>query len=199
MTIQKETRTFDSTIEVRSAEEEGGNKILRGYAAVFDSLSENLGGFREKIAPGAFDDVLDNDVRALVDHKSDKILGRTRSGTLRLSIDQRGLAYEVDMPETTTAQDLMISITRGDISQSSFGFTVEDDDWSEDEDGRVIRTIKKVGLLLDVSPVTYPAYQATDATMRSLEQFSETQKQSTVDIKRKRLEIDTLDLRDKES
>ena len=193
MTIQKETRTFDSTIEVRPADDDSGKKTLRGHAAVFDSLSENLGGFREQITPGAFDGVLEDDVRALFNHDSNFVLGRTRAGTLNLSIDERGLAYEIDMPDTTTAKDLMESIKRGDISQSSFGFRVEDDDWSKDEDGRVIRTIKKVGSLLDVSPVTYPAYQATDATMRSLEQFSENQKQSTVDIKRKRLEIETLD------
>ncbi len=188
--MKAEKRTYNSTMEIRSAED-GKPTVLRGHAAVFDSLSENLGGFREKIAPGAFDEVLENDVRGLFNHDPNYVLGRTRSGTLKLNTDVSGLAYEIELPDTSTARDLTKSIERGDISQSSFGFRVEEDKWEEDEDGRVIRTITKVKELLDVSPVTYPAYTSTDATMRSLQQFSE-KKQSQVDILRKRLEIDTL-------
>lgn len=152
---------------------EGDAPCIRGHAAVFDKLSENLGGFREKIAPGAFDDVLQDDVRALVNHDPNLILGRTAAGTLRLAVDSTGLMYEVDPPDTQMARDLLVSMKRGDINQSSFAFVVEDDDWQEDDDGRLVRTIKKFRRLFDVSPVTYPAYPDATVGLRSLEAWRE--------------------------
>ena len=122
-----------------------------GHAAVFDSLSEDLGGFRERIERGAFDDVLDNDVRALFNHDPNHILARTKSGTLKLGLNERGLHYDIDPPDTATGRDLLVSIERGDVSQSSFGFTVEQDSWHKDEDGVHIRSISKVKRLYDVS------------------------------------------------
>jgi HK97 family phage prohead protease len=165
-------------VEVRK-NEETGKQVVRGYAAVFDSLSENLGGFREKIAPGAFDGVLDNDVRALIDHNSSLILGRTTAGTLRLGVDERGLWYEYDDPGTSYSKDLLISMERGDVNQSSFGFRVLSDGqtWEDDpETGAYIRTITNVYRLYDVSPVTFPAYPDTDVAKRSLDAYTESRK-----------------------
>ena len=168
-----ERRVADHKVEFRAGET-GGAGVAVGYGSVFNSVSENLGGFREIIAPGAFDDVLDNDVRALINHDSNLILGRTTSKTLRLSVDEIGLRYEVDLPNTSYANDLAVVMERGDVSQSSFGFQVDKDSWSEDEDGRIIRTVEKVSRLYDVSPVTFPAYPEATAAKRSLEQFKTT-------------------------
>lgn len=175
MTKTKETRSFNSELKIEVREENDSAKII-GHAAVFNSLSENLGGFREKINPGAFDEVLTDDVRALFNHDSNKVLGRTKSGTLRLSVDERGLRYEIDPPETSTAKDLMELLRRGDVDQSSFGFIVGEDDW-EERDGEMFRTITKVKRLFDISPVTYPAYPDADAAKRELEQIKKEKKQ----------------------
>ena len=121
-------------------------------------MSEDLGGFREKIDKGAFDGVLDNDVRAFFNHDPNFLLARTSSGTLKLGVDKRGLKYSFDVPDTTAGRDLLVSMKRGDITQSSFAFTVEKDSWTDGEKGTEIRTINKVGRLYDVSPVSIPAY-----------------------------------------
>ena len=162
-----ERRQLNEGLELRA--KEGGGKTLTGYAAVFDSLSEDLGGFREIIKPGAFDRALKDkhDVRALVNHDNSLLLGRTASGTLRLSTDARGLKYEIDMPDTTAARDVAESIKRGDISGSSFGFRTIADAWPKIE-GVVTREVLDLELL-DVSPVTYPAYPATQVSLRALE------------------------------
>lgn len=153
-------------------DKEGDSVKIRGYAAVFDKLSGNLGGFREVIAPGAFDGVLQDDVRGLFNHDANFVLGRTKSGTLKLSIDSEGLQYEIEPSDSQTVRDLVLTpMERGDIDQSSFAFTIEDDDWSEDEDGRVIRTIKKVRQLFDVSPVTFPAYPDASVGLRGLDEY----------------------------
>jgi HK97 family phage prohead protease len=135
----------------------GKRNIIEGHAAVFNELSEDLGGFREKINPGAFDDVLDNDVRAFFNHDPNFLLARTSSGTLKLSTDKRGLKYSFDVPDTTAGRDLLVSMKRGDITQSSFAFQVESDSWNTTSKGE-IRTIEKVSRLFDVSPVSIPAY-----------------------------------------
>ena len=152
-----EKRLFN--IETRM--EEGETMNVVGHASVYNTMSEDLGGFREIIAPGAFDNVLENDVRALINHDGNLILARTTSGTLKLSTDEKGLKYEFDMPETSYGKDLAISMKRGDVTQSSFAFTVENDNW-ETKDGMDVRTITKVKRLFDVSPVTYPAYPDAD-------------------------------------
>lgn len=192
-----ERRNFlNSEIRVENSE----SREVVGYASVFTdtdgnpALSENLGGFRERISKNAFDSVLDNDVRALFNHDPNLILGRTTAGTLSLSVDERGLKYSFTAPDTTTGRDLMVSLERGDVSQSSFGFIVEEDSWDEDEDGMTIRTIKKVGRLLDVSPVTYPAYPDAEVgkrsflTYRTEKEKQENQKQEQYQIKRELLD-----------
>lgn len=164
-----ERRSF-SMLELRAAvpEAEGDTRPhIIGHAAVFNSLSEMLWGFREMIAPGAFRDaILVSDVRALLNHEPSFVLGRKKTGTLKLWEDERGLAIDIDPPETQWASDLLVSIGRGDIDQMSFGFTVGEDRW-EEIDGETRRTILRVDELFDVSPVTFPAYPETDAVLRA--------------------------------
>ena len=157
-----EKRTM-GTIEVRDAE--GEEMILEGYAAVFNSETD-LGHFREVIKPGAFDDVMTNDVRALINHDPNLVLGRTTNGTLELSQDERGLKYRVKLGAQQYAKDFYESVKRGDISQSSFAFTIDEQSWNEE---RTVRSVDKVRQLLDVSPVTYPAYAAATVQARDLQ------------------------------
>ncbi len=149
-----------------------GSITFVGHAAVFDRLSEDLGGFRERIQRGAFRKVLDTDpdVRFLLNHDDNMVMARTKSGTMELSEDPRGLRVYARLAPTQAAQDLRVLIKRGDIDQMSFGFTMRDggrDVWSE-EDGDLVRTIVAFGGLLDVSAVAFPAYPQTDATVRSV-------------------------------
>ena len=151
---------------------------LRGVAAVFNSLSEDLGGFREQIAPGAFSSAIStSDVRALVNHDPNLVLGRTAAGTLRLQETDAGLEFELDLPDTTYARDLVACMQRGDINQCSFGFSIgtDGDSWTRDKVTESwTRTINNVARLYDVSPVTYPAYADTACALRSLEQVQQT-------------------------
>lgn len=168
--MERESRTFTVT-GLKIARREGKPPMLEGHAAVFNSLSEDLGGFREQILPGAFAEAIEkDDVRALFNHDSNFVLGRNVSGTLRLAETVRGLAFEIDLPETPTIRDLVAApIERGDVSQMSFGFSVRPggQDWAKNDEGQVIRSLKKVRLY-DVSPVTFPAYRATDVAVREL-------------------------------
>jgi len=162
---QKETREFTiQEFRVTRATDDEPAKIA-GHAAVFNQLSEDLGGFREKIQPGAFKEAVKGDVRALVNHNSDKVLGRTKSGTLDLEEDDKGLAFELVLPDTQPARDLTASMERGDVDQMSFGFRTLEDKW-ETKDGEDVRTLVKVELF-EVSPVTFPAYPQTDVALRS--------------------------------
>lgn len=158
--------------------------MLRGHAALFDTLSEDLGGFREKIARGAFAEAVGrDDVRFLVNHEG-LPLARTASKTLRLAEDARGLAFEADLdPADPDVARLMPKIARGDLTQMSFAFHVMPDgqDWGQDTDGTVVRTIKKVRLS-DVSVVTFPAYTATDVARRSLDDWRKIQARPTAPL-----------------
>jgi HK97 family phage prohead protease len=139
---------------------------IRGYAAVFNELSEPLFGFRELILPGAFKKSLKADVRALLGHDPSQILGRTKSGTLRLREDDHGLYTEIDPPNTQLGRDTIESIKRGDLDQMSFGFQVVKDEWKH-EDRELIRELVEVDLF-DVSVVAFPAYTQTEVSVRSL-------------------------------
>lgn len=155
-----ERRFFNSELR---ADSDDGN-MLSGYAAVFNSLSQVIWGFREKIAPGAFADTLADDVRALWNHDTGIVLGRTKSGTLRLHEDDTGLRIEIDPPDSASAQ--VESVKRGDVDQMSFGFKVLEDGWDQDDEGMIIRTLRKIKLF-EVSPVTFPAYTATSVGVRA--------------------------------
>lgn len=152
-------------IEVRAAED--GEELIRGHAAVFNKKSQDLMGFKEVIEPGAFAESIEkDDIRALFNHDFNFVLGRNRSGTLSLSEDKRGLYYEINPPQTSFANDLMESIRRKDITQSSFGFSTIADDWEGTEKAPIRRLLK--AKLYDVSPVTFPAYLQTDVKVRGL-------------------------------
>ena len=178
----KESRFLPSSIELRGESDTEKSKVF-GYAAKFKTRSENLGSsdyqFFEIIEPGAFDDVLLDDVRALFNHDASAILARSKGGigSLSLGVDATGLWYEFEAPDTQAGRDLMTSLKRGDVDQSSFSFTVNKDGqkWEETRDGEgpqvFTRTITKVSRLYDVSPVTYPAYPDATVALRSLEDF----------------------------
>ena len=160
-----ERRTANEGVELR---EEGDTLTAVGYAATFDRFSQNLGGFVEQIRSNAFVSTLKQaDVRALFNHEPDHLLGRSTTGTLRLSEDDHGLHYEVDLPNTTLGRDVAELLRRGDISGSSFGFRTISDEWGETDDGYPLRPPTEVALR-DVGPVTFPAYTSTEASLRSL-------------------------------
>lgn len=140
-----------------------------GYAAVFNSLSENLGGFRERIQPGAFRSALSKGgTVALWNHDENYPLATAETGTLRLYEDKHGLRSEIDLdPNVSYARDLLYNVRSGRVSKMSFGFTTETDDWGE-EDGQTVRTLTGIRRLLDVSPVTNPAYRQTEVAARAL-------------------------------
>lgn len=158
--------------EIRINESDGGT-CIEGHAAVFDSWSETLGGifpFKEKVRKGAFAESIGrDDIRALFNHDPNYVLGRNRAGTLELVEDDVGLRVRITPPDTSWARDIITSIRRGDISQMSIGFVVEDDEWSS-KDGIDTRELKKVRLF-DVSPVTFPAYTATDVGVRAMQEY----------------------------
>ena len=162
-------RTELVDVEVR-AKSDGGFQFS-GTAAVFDQLSEDLGGFREMIKRGAFKGVLEDDVRFLYNHDSNYVLARSTPGTLQLEEKPRGLVAEADAAPVSYANDLRILLERGDVSQMSFAFRVAEDSWFEDDEGALIRTIHKFERLFDVSVVTYPAYPQTDAGLRALKKL----------------------------
>jgi uncharacterized protein len=143
--------------------------IIYGYAAVFDAPSADM-GWIEVIDPHAFDSVIatNPDVRALWNHNADHVLGRTAASTLKLALDARGLAYSIIAPDTTVARDLIVSMRRGDVTQSSFGFICRRDQWTDNADGSVTRRILEFAELIDVSPVTFPAFASATAQTRNL-------------------------------
>lgn len=169
MAKQKEIRTLDiQNLQTRSQGDSESN-VIEGYAAVFNSPTDIWGMFTEVIAPGAFADAIvsNNDIRALFNHDWNNVLGRTKSGTLRLSEDARGLKFEVDLPNTTLAKDLSESLKRGDISQCSFGFVPTSETWDYEPEIPV-RTINSVELH-EISVVSIPAYEDTEVSLRSKE------------------------------
>jgi hypothetical protein len=170
---EKRTLPLDE-IRIFEQEEQKGLEII-GHAAVFDSWSETIGGifpFREKVRRGAFSEsIKKDDIRALFNHSADYVLGRNKAGTLELIEDDKGLLVKIKPPDTQWAKDLITSIRRGDIDQMSFGFITEDEDWTS-ENGIDVRELRKVKLF-DVSPVTFPAYTATDVGIRGMESYKE--------------------------
>jgi uncharacterized protein len=174
-----ERRALPAGIEIETRED--GKRKLRGHAAVFNALSEDLGGFREQIAPGAFADAIGmDDVRLLINHEG-LPLARNLSGTLKLGEDARGLTIEADLDEADPdVLRLLPKLLRGDVNQMSFGFSVRPggQDWAKDDEGRTIRTLKKLRLF-DVSVVTYPAYTQTDVAVRELRTWEQSLKAPT--------------------
>jgi len=147
---------------------------LEGHIAVFNQLSDDLGGWREKVAPGAFaESIKIHDIRALWNHENDLVLGRNKAGTLELAEDEMGLIFKNTPPATTWFRDRLVSLRRKDVTGCSFGFYTDADEWGTEPDGTRVRTLKKV-TLVEVSPgVTFPAYPQTDVALRSMQAWQE--------------------------
>ena len=169
---QVRNRSFhitDGGVELRAlgsrAKGTDGSFSIQGYAAVYNQLSHDLGGFREQIAPGAFDRVLatDPDVHFVVDHDTRYVLARTKNRTLSLASDAKGLRVDAKVGNYTYAQDLRVALERGDIDQASFSFNIADggDAWATDKADRVMRTIREVSGLYDVTVTARGAYPQT--------------------------------------
>jgi len=168
------TRTLEvrsaalGAVELRAAAE---NQIgtLHGYAAVFNRYSQNLGGFVEVVDPACFNKSLADDVPVMArfNHNDNLLIGTTEANTLRLEVDGTGLAYDVDLPDTSTGRDLHALGKRGDIRYSSFAFYTVHDEWGVTEQGFPLRILRSVQLV-DVAPVANPAYRDTTVAVRSL-------------------------------
>ena len=187
MEIERRDFAFEDDNELIVESRADGRAAIVGYAAVYNRLSLDLGGFREEILPGAFDKILTRqrgkqDVVALFNHDSNIVLGRTSSGTLELSSDEKGLRYVVTPP--VSRADVMELISRRDVRGSSFAFTVDKsgEGFRQGEDGNAVRQIREVSGLYDVGPVLVPAYPSTSAAvaMRSYEAWMASQQ--TVEI-----------------
>lgn len=161
-------------VQMRASVNEESRKV-EGYALVFDKESNLIyGDFVEKIARSALDGVLEkSDVLCLMNHDQRRgVLARYKGesmGSLSLTIDETGLKYSFDAPKTALGDELIESLKRGDISESSFAFSVEKDTWEKRQDGTYVRTILQFGKIYDVSPVYYPAYEDTNVALRSIE------------------------------
>ncbi len=161
-TPRKEYRIFKTEIKAKQDAPQ-----IEGYAAVFNTTAD-LGYLREFIAPGAFKRAIaeKQDVRALFNHDPSNVLGRTKSGTLTLNEDNTGLHFVCDLPDTQIGRDVRTMIMRGDVDQCSFGFMVNKESVTYEDDGTCTREIQECDLF-DVSPVTYPAYESTSVEARS--------------------------------
>ena len=168
-----ERRTYPTTIELREdLKDDGGeSRGLKGRITPFNVLSRDLGGFREQIAPGAFEQALKrSDVRGLFNHNSDHILARQSAGTLALEESDKGLEFDMDLPDTQIAHDVIENVRAKNITGNSFSFIVEKDEWNYSDKKMAIRTVVEVREVFDVGPVTFPAYdRGTKVSARSIE------------------------------
>lgn len=170
-----EIRSLVGDLRVENREEGSAGRTIVGYAAKFESWSDPImGWFREKIARGAFDGCDLSDVIMCFNHNTDSILARTTSGTLRLEVDDVGLRFAFEAPNTTLGNDMLELVRRGDVSKCSFRFGVEQDEWqyADEQNGLAMdeRTILKFSRVMDVSMVVFPAYPETEASVRYLEE-----------------------------
>lgn len=181
-----------TNLEIRALNtvEKTEENIVEGYALKFNTESRNLGGFIETITPEALEGVDLSDVRCFLDHDSSKLLGRTSSGTLKLNVDETGLYFRCILPNTSVGRDAMELVTRGDLNQCSFGFTVEQDKWAKGND-IMMRSINKIGSLFEISLVSIPAYDDTDVRVaqRSMENAT-----NELEKRKLQLELDLLGL-----
>jgi HK97 family phage prohead protease len=175
--MENETRVLDlSAVPMEIRADDDGNRTLVGYGAVFGKRSQDLGGFEEVIAPEAFNRTIKNqkDILVTLNHDVGALLGRTAAGTARIDVDEVGVRYSVDLPDTTTGRDVEVLASRGDLFGSSFTFSVtpKGDSWSKDDDGTRVRTLNEVRLY-ELGPVVSPAYLDTTVALRSMEAIQE--------------------------
>lgn len=167
MVNRKNERQIRSNSANFSTREADGAKYIEGYFAVFNSEYTIWEGITESIAPGAFDNTINDDIKALVDHESRLVLGRTTVGTLKLSVDDKGLFGVIEINENDSdAMNLYYRVKRGDVSQCSFGFIIISEEREVRENGDIHYLIRKVKLY-EVSVVTFPAYEETEVTARN--------------------------------
>ena len=171
MKASPEIRTYKGGLEFRAASDGASIGTLVGYAAKFNKQSRNLGGFVEQLAPTAFNKSLADGVRVMAryNHEDNGLLGTTDAGTLRLEVDEIGLRYEVDLPDTSVGRDVAALAARGDVRFSSFAFHVPPggDEWGYTDSDFPLRTVRSAHLV-DVAPVNDPAYLDTTSGLRSL-------------------------------
>lgn len=170
-----EIRNASTDLEIRETEE--GGSTITGYAVKWEQLSQAMGfftRFKEKFQKGAFVESLEkDDQRALWNHNRDIVLGRTSNSTLRLEEDDTGLRFEVDLPETSWGNDIYASVKRGDVSGVSFGFKMVGEEWDDNDESAVTRTVTKAKLY-EISPTAFPAYEQTEVQARNLaDRYSE--------------------------
>lgn len=177
-----QTRSLPTELETRDENEE---MVIEGYFAVFNKETELWPRAFEEIAPGAFDNTLANDIRALINHDTSLVLGRNKAGTLELKADSRGLWGRIKInPNDTDAVNLYERVKRGDVDQCSFGFNILNEEADYRDDGTVKWTIKEVDLH-EVSVVTFPAYEDTGVQARK-KQFEQHERQK-VELRKKQL------------
>lgn len=174
--------------DLRTSDEDN-NPVIEGYFAVFGDIYEVWDGATESIAPGAFDDSISGDVRSLYNHNDDLVLGRTSAGTMELRQDSHGLWGRVKInTNDTEAMNAYERIKRGDITGCSFGFNIAEETTEVRDDGTVHWTITKVNPLYEISPCTFPAYEATHVSAR---------KKNLDDIAKRKLELRKIEIRKK--
>jgi hypothetical protein len=182
-------RMNNLTILQFSADQALNGNTLSGYAHVFGARAK-VGGQYEEMRKGSFDDALArSDVRAFYQHDRNLLLGRQSSGTLRVFADSKGLGYEIDLPNTTYANDLRELIARGDLNEMSFGFIPKVVSWSKAKDGLAIRSHESVGELVDISPVTIPAFSGTSITMRGQSDLDQSLASQLVRVRNRHINI----------
>lgn len=179
---ERQTRSIISELKTRAEEDE---MIIEGYFAVYNTETELWPGAFEEIAPGAFDNTLSNDIRALINHDTSLVLGRTKVGTLELKTDSRGLWGRIKINSNDTdAVNLYERVKRGDVDQCSFGFNIISEETDYREDGTIKWTIKEVDLH-EVSVCTFPAYEETGVQARHKQ--AEQYKQKQLEIRKNKL------------
>lgn len=192
-----ETRSTNDRVTIE--EREDGTRKIVGYGAVFYRAGDRGTEYElwsdtvEHVGRNAFDNAIkQDDVRGLFNHDPSVVLGRTTAGTMRLSVDERGLRYEVDLPDTTAAKDVAASIKRGDITGSSFSFSVVKESWQQGKE-RTIRTLEELRLH-DVGPVTFPAYESSTTGLRAIGETSEAEAKhkqwQAVQVKMRLIDLD---------
>ena len=189
-----EHRAFQEGVELRA--KDGGGSTLRGYAARFNSAYEmwhrDMGTFYEEVGRDAFKNADLTDVRVLFNHDPNQILGRTKSGTARVGVDENGLWYEVDLPQS--AEAVREAVSRGDITQSSWGFSLREsgDKWEIRTGGKKHRLLTDVETVYDASPVTFPANPDTTVAKRSFDFVQQTEQETQQELKNIEAEIEIL-------
>lgn len=196
--MNKEVRHLQEAIEIRDLEEDD-SMVIEGYALKFNTWSENLGGFIETIDKRALNDTSLEDVRALIDHNSAMVIGRSSNDSLNLTVDDTGLKFNLTLPNTTYARDLYENVRVGNVDNCSFGFSIakDGDEISFDEEKNIRkRTIRNIDQLVEVSIVSFPAYKDTDVSVakRSIEAVQEHEQRNQDDLDLMTIELDLIKL-----